>query len=540
MRVFLRLMIAIAVILAGGLLFAEIYERSMKETIEVSASGKVILKRVDHVPGSPLSGVYAEHAKAVKEDSKVKKNFLKEQGRAWLLLTGRLPKYKLEDQEIGSGVTRTLSGTYSGLVQTSKEDKTIREIRIKQFTDPKKDEKRLIQYYELILDTHFMETAFLGGIQNKAAIHGKRETEFVLPEGAELVNRKEIEGKTWKVDFGGGNVMNAKMHIEGNRLTLKEDESVTTSAPTALQNSKNVELFDGLRDYASFVIQYRLPKKVSELQPDEPEQLAELGGLDYSGSWSASVSQLLSKTFSYQTLSATPSVNLTFNVNASLLWEHQWVKVSWYRWSYRLKKFEAKLTLNPVANASISVSSGGTVQKVWEQNLATNTNTISFSIGFVPVVIVLEAKLDVGAKANVSGAITATAGGKLSISETVTTKWEGSWSSDQNFSLSPTFTGFTANAQISTTARAEAPFQVSAYLYYVAGPFLQLVPYMQATAGAQAGTTTGVNYSIVCGLEVNGGATVAGWLKNLIGDLGTYTKTFTNPEKTIKSGTYNF
>ena len=89
-------------------------------------------------------------------------------------------------------------------------------------------------------------------------------------------------------------------------------------------------------------------------------------------------------------------------------------------------------------------------------------------------------------------------------------------------------------------ARAEAPFQVTAYLYYVAGPFLQLVPYVQANAGAQAGTTTGVNYSIVGGLEVNGGATVAGWLKSITGDLGTYSKTFINPEKTIKNGTYNF
>jgi hypothetical protein len=39
---------------------------------------------------------------------------------------------------------------------------------------------------------------------------------------------------------------------------------------------------------------------------------------------------------------------------------------------------------------------------------------------------------------------------------------------------------------------------------------------------------------------VNGGATVAGWLKSITGDLGTYSKTFINPEKTIKSGTYNF
>jgi hypothetical protein len=539
MRTISRIFLVVIVGLVSGILFSQTFERTTTETVQLDAAGKAILKRVDQIPGSTLGQIYAQHAKAMEEYTKVKSNFLKEQGRAWSLLTGKLPRYKLEDQQIGNGITRILSGTYPGLAHIPKDDKTVREVSIKQFVDKKKDEKRLLQYYELILDTHFFETTFLGGQKGSATIRGERETQFILPPGAELVNRKELEGKTWKVDFGGGTVMNARLVIEDDRVVLKEVETVSASAPTALLSHKNVDLFDTLRDYAAFVIRYRLDRQAALVLPDVFEPAVEQG-LDYSGSWNTSVSQLISKAFSYQTLTVTPSVNLTFNLGASLFWEHQWVKVSWWRWSYNLKKFEAKLILNPVADASVSVSSGGTLSKEWDQNLFTKSTTVSFSIGFVPVIIVLEAKLDAGAKASISGVITATAGGKLSISETLTAKWEGSWSATQNFNLSTTFTGFTANAQVTTMARGEAPFQVTAYLYYVAGPFLQLVPYVQANAGAQAGTTTGVSYSIVGGLEVNGGATVAGWLKSITGDLGTYSKTFINPEKTIKSGTYNF
>jgi hypothetical protein len=539
MRIILRIFVVVLAGFIGGTLFAQTFHRTTTETVKLDAAGKAVLKRVDQIPGSLLGEIYAQHAKAMREDKKVLKNFLMEQGRAWSLLTGKIPRYTIEEQQIGSGVTRTLSGTYAGLARVSKDDKTVREICIKQFVDQKKDEKRQLQYYELVLDTHFLETAFLGGQKGSATIQGERETQFILPPGAELVNRKELEGKTWKVNFGGGTVMEAKLVVEGDRVVLNEVETVSASAPTALLSPKNVDLFDALRDYSSFIIKYRLDKNAALVMPSISEPAVEQG-FDYSGSWSTSVSQLVSKAFSYQTLTVTPSVNLTFNLGASLFWEHHWVKVSWWRWSYNLKKFEAKLTLNPVADASVSVSSGGTLEREWTQNLFTKSTTFSFSIGFVPVFIVLEAKLDAGAKANISGVITATAGGKLSISETLTAKWEGSWSATQGFSITPTFTGFTANAQVTTMARGEAPFQVTAYLYYVAGPFLQLVPYVQANAGAQAGTTTGVSYSLVGGLEVNGGATVAGWLKSITGDLGTYSKTFINPEKNIKSGTYNF
>jgi len=157
---------------------------------------------------------------------------------------------------------------------------------------------------------------------------------------------------------------------------------------------------------------------------------------------------------------------------------------------YKLKKFEAKITLNPVADASVTVSSGGSVTKEWQQNLFTKTTTVSFAIAPSPSSSCSRPSWTQAPRPTSRGH-QRHGGGEAQRQRDLHTKWEGSWGATQSFSITPTFTGFTANAQVTTSAKAEAPFQTTAYLYYVAGPFLQLVPYVRANAGAQAGTSTG-------------------------------------------------
>jgi hypothetical protein len=65
------------------------------------------------------------------------------------------------------------------------------------------------------------------------------------------------------------------------------------------------------------------------------------------------------------------------------------------------------------------------------------------------------------------------------------------------------------------------------------------VPYIQGDVWAQAGQSTQVGYKIVGGAEVNGGVQMAGWLKDLLGGIGTYSNTFYNYEAPISQGTKN-
>jgi len=203
MRMTLRVLVAGLATLVGITLFAQTFERHTTESLTLDATGKALLKRVDQVPGSPLGVVYADHAKAMQADSKVRDNFLKEQSRAWSLLTGKQPKYKVEQQDTGSGLTRTLSGQYPGLAKVAKDDKAVREIAIKQFVDPKTDEKRQLQYYELVLDTHFFEPPS-SGPEGQRDHPRHPETEFVLPKGAELLNKKDLAARAGRWTSAAG------------------------------------------------------------------------------------------------------------------------------------------------------------------------------------------------------------------------------------------------------------------------------------------------------------------------------------------------
>jgi hypothetical protein len=72
----------------------------------------------------------------------------------------------------------------------------------------------------------------------------------------------------------------------------------------------------------------------------------------------------------------------------------------------------------------------------------------------------------------------------------------------------------------------------------VAGPFAQLNPYIEVSSKAEATTTglTGIHYNLHGGFEVNGGAKVAGWLKDLLGDIGEYSHEFYKKDVTIYEG----
>jgi hypothetical protein len=130
----------------------------------------------------------------------------------------------------------------------------------------------------------------------------------------------------------------------------------------------------------------------------------------------------------------------------------------------------------------------------------------------------------------------------LNLNTSLTAKYENGWSLSSSKSFTPSFNGFTADAQLQASARGEAPFTLSAYIYYVAGPFAQLVPYLQGDAWAKTGTTNQIGYKVVGGIDVNGGVSLSGRLKNIknmIGGVGTYSNTFYNLQTTISQGTKN-
>jgi hypothetical protein len=510
-------------------------ERRLKEEILVKPGGSATLVREERIPASPLQELYEKHAEALDRDSAVRQNFVKEVSKGYALVYGVQPSLAVSGQEMHAGLfTREAKASLSALAKPDPKDKSVRELKVKQFAD----EKKMLQYFEYVLDDAFLESAMVSSVKGATSITSEVETVYLLPEGSVIENAKDLDGKNWKVDFGGGSTLNASLEVDepGARLMLKQRAVITDGTPSRLLADENADLFEKLRDYAGFVVRYREPSEQASAEPEAKSGAPVDYGLDYSGSWNYSVNESFSHPFTYQVLTVTPTVNIGFGFGASLTWEHHWKKVSWWKWEWRLKKFQTGITLSPSVGCSVTLQSGGQQSQQFSKDVITKGTNLTFWVSFVPVMIRLEANLKLKAKGTIASAIRVTTGGTLTINTSLNTKYEDGWSHWFTKSVTPSFNGYSASANITATVKGEAPFRVSAFVYYVAGPFAELVPWIQADSGADVSAVTNVHFKLHGALDVNGGAAMAGWLKSVVGNIGEYNKTFYSHPFTIYEG----
>ncbi|KAF2957416.1 hypothetical protein AS159_06985 [Thermotoga sp. Ku-13t] len=99
---------------------------------------------------------------------------------------------------------------------------------------------------------------------------------------------------------------------------------------------------------------------------------------------------------------------------------------------------------------------------------------------------------------------------------------------------------FEANAKIGAEATGKLPFTLAACVYYVAGPFLRLTPWVKGQTSASVGTQNQAGYSLTGGLTASGGVQMSGWFKNLCDSIPSVEYTFWEKSWTLASGTYRF
>jgi hypothetical protein len=538
----IRLLWACAVILGGGgvVWSAETLPRSLDVKVEVGATGGAVITRLEKVPGSPLGQLYSDHGKILAQERRVRDEYLKELAQGYQYILGVRPMFKLDHQEATGALERTLTAKVSSLARADAKDKSLRDIRVRQFSNP----RQLAPYYEYVLDGKLFETTFLGSVKGDQAILSRETTEFVLPPGSAIANVKELDKRSWKVDFGGGSLMEASLAVDEKAATVTLSERITVSEdpPKRLLAKDNTALFDQLREYAAFIIQYRPSAPVALLGPQAVDE-CEAGAGDFSNSWSFGLSETFSEPFTYQqVVTLTPSVTVGFTLGAEVKWDWRWY---WSGWSLHcaLDYFQTKITLAPAVGASINVNASAAINKEWEKNVVTKSKSITFSVACVPVLIVLEANFKLKGSCGISGGITVGTGGNVTLNTALTCKYQNGWQQIQpSFTVTPQFTGSAhASTGITSTARGEAPFTVSAYIYYVAGPFARITPYIETTSQyvAQTGGPTGVHFNLHGGFVASGGAKVAGWLQGLLGNLGEFNRDFYTKDVTIYDGWAN-
>jgi len=145
-------------------------------------------------------------------------------------------------------------------------------------------------------------------------------TVFNLPSGATLLNRGELMGLNWFVDFGGGTCISASVSV-GETVVLHETLVVTEGNVT--EAGSLVEAFSGFK---VFRIEYLLPHSVLAQSQSMSVTDAEKPGGDFSLSWSVSTpkielpwkQKLLEE---WGDLTATITVSSQLNISGYLGWE---------------------------------------------------------------------------------------------------------------------------------------------------------------------------------------------------------------------------
>jgi hypothetical protein len=524
--------------------YAAQFTRKIDERIQIMRDGSAIITRTEFVPKSELAEVYIIHYKQMQEDKEVFNNFVNELTKHYYLLYGTTPSFTMNDVKVSDdakGFTCTITMKVPGVVRSKGGSFLIAR---KGFEDEKSAEKLMIKYFENEIDEKIFESAFLQSEKN--SLLTKRKVEIVLPKGSQMDRIQpsyfsKSGTESWSVNMGGGTAYKASLQKTATGILLSEEILTTGGAPkNLLDPKKSIEVLQALRDYTAFSIAFS-NKEMSEQKLTQPvvHKIAN----DFYGSWSFSVStgELLSYTFTYQTLSVTPKITVTLSFTASLLWEHEWVKTGWFSWSYRLKKFETVVSLTPSLTPSLQISSTGSVTKEWSKNLFTRGKTVTFWVGYVPVVLYLEAKLDAEATAKIYGSIGFNTSATFSVTTSLKVTYQnGSWSKTPSFSTNYSGVNFNANAKVGTEAEGRLPFTLAAYVYYVAGPFAKLTPWINGKTWASVGGSNQVGYEVKGGLKASGGVKMAGWLQNLCGNIPSISYDFWEWSKTLASGTYTF
>ncbi|MEJ5228516.1 MAG: hypothetical protein WHT65_00790 [Pseudothermotoga sp.] len=545
----LRRMLLVVILLLATFLVAEQFKRTIEERIEIQQDGSAIITRTETIPESELAKFYIEHYENMLKDKSIFKFFLYEFTKEYYFLYGTTPTFSINQIEASekNGFKWTITMKAQGLLRSDENGHFI--FSRKGFGGNEKLAEQLLpKYFESQIDDKLFTSAFLKSEKN--SLQTVRYTEVILPEGSKIENitpeffvKRKFE-ETMKVDFGAGNNYSASFDRTDKGYALKEVIVTNGGKPEKLLDSKSSSLvLNDLKDYTAFKVVFWNGKMKPETLSKPVEHEVKN---DFSGNWSFSVSsgELLSYTFTYGTLSVTPKITVTLTFNVSLLWEHEWVRTGWFSWSYRFKKFESVVSLTPSFTPSLTVSSGGNISRNWSRNLFTKSKTITFWVGTVPVILVLEAKLDAEATAQIYGSIGFTVSATYSLTTSLKITYQnGSWSKTPSYTTNYSGINFQANAKIGADAIGKLPFTLTGYVYYVAGPFVRLTPWIEGTTNASVGSSNQVGYTIKGGLTATGGVQMSGWLQSLCGGIPSISYDFfTWPPNggPLASGTYTF
>ncbi|MEM2866626.1 MAG: hypothetical protein QW098_05760 [Candidatus Hadarchaeales archaeon] len=307
-----------------------------------------------------------------------------------------------------------------------------------------------------------------------------------LPEGAILANGGELSGKKWRVDFGGGNYRETRLDLQGSELRLTERVVVTEKPPREI----TPDLLLSLQEYRSFTVKYSLPGTESLPQAEEE------GGEESDFCWEegARFSFPLNLPFRFSSGGVSAEAGVTGSVGLGLSWV-----VEWDFEEGKLQVFRAYAEVDPSLSLALDWNIQGELSHDWSKEIYEWNYPVFCLLFNVPVVVNLKATVSGGLEVGTRGDFSLRASMTSSTTFKLGVQWtkEGGWGPVAE--VKPSFSRSGPCMEGMAYAQPYLDFEMGAYFYNTAGPYLSLKPLLELE------TSNLENWSLKAGFDVEGG-----------------------------------
>ena len=490
--------------------------------ILLDASGNARLERSTEVPKSALSELYEDHQDAVVSDRETRDQFFEELVREYAqLFSGRrVERMSIENSlSDDAAFRRTTSGQVAGLARID-QDRSLWRISVGPHNEELSRDSA-----SRVLDSFIFQSLFLQSLEGRQDIRTTVETRFILPPDAVLANSGSLVGRSWEVDFGGGNRMVGGLSIEGaHQVVLTEELVATEEAPSRLLHEP-ASVLEQYRDYIVFAIEYERPSNANA--PGTPYQTAYACVEDFGKSWSYdpeidfdwdpwdycnSADQFESKLWT--------EPEMDFHFGAYVGWDFDWFKLDWFK---AYVDCNGEFLGQNRTLAHYELGGGHRGPYTYREAQFDKHRTFNFYVGFLPVWIRFGIEAGPGAEIEVWDPPSP---GQDSLDSVwtwgwvVTTKWgaqyDNGWSVIHHHSGSIYDPALEYHHGTEWYTKSGAYVEINALIYNVAGPFISGFIYGADRAYYNGGQQQ-VTRHFRGEFKVDGGVRVAGWLSNLLG-----------------------
>jgi len=517
----------------GACICRRILELSSEENVSVGPDGVAEVSRAISVTDPSLVDLFHSWQEAYLLSDEAKQSLEDDTGAEILTLLGSTPALIESDvspHKANAVLAQTARVPEAALYNP---DDGTWEVQIGP-----QNEAALDLASEHILNACIYAALYLDSLPGEQILTRNRTVNFRLPQTSEILNAAELQGASWRVEFGGGTVLRAEVTVNGSELVLREQLVVTEGAPDLLFENEGASVVEAFRSFRIFKVRY------TGVAPAGAVKRFKSGGgiprrpLKFSKTWQWNPSFTFDKTFSDSNWRVRTYTHAQGGFKAHLGWKFKWFKLKW---------FEGWVSFDPSLQAQLDAFARYAYSGKWSTLICGNLyKDFWFSVFFIPVWIRLQLEPYASAKVGLHARLDVKYRAHFSAHNKLGARWEGGWSWINEHWTNADYDNF----EVRTGARADLSLgswysqfkqpgiDLTAYVYDVAGPFVRGNPYLY---GYMYGSVTSGLWRLKAGFTAWGGVHIRKKLREWLGlgSWGSWEHRFFKWEREIARGEWH-